>query len=114
MYRRPSADRDDQIVEAVKCGMMQRDIAKQHGLSSSYVSAIWRRHLESLENTPVQRWVRLGLSSRAAHCLVNEGIYTIGDLRGYDLLKLARAPNVGAVTMAEYFMLLTGHDADPS
>ena len=115
MYRTPMADRDDAIVRGIECGTPQYVLAERHGISRQWVSLIWRRHLAGFkdETAPVRYWRELGLSPRAAHCLVNDGIYTIDGLRQCDMVMLARAPNVGAKTMTEYYELLAREETKP-
>ena len=114
MYRTLMADRDEAIVREIENGAKQFVLAERYGVSRQWVSAIWRRHLEGFdESLPTTYWRKQGLSSRAAHCLVNDGIYTVDALRQCDLIMLARAPNVGAKTMAEYHELLAREEPTP-
>lgn len=53
-------------------------------------------------------WFKLGLSQRATQYLLNNDITSLEQLRRFDLRHLARTPNLGPVTMVEYFELLTG------
>ena len=113
-YRTPMADRDEEIIREIESGAKQFILAERYGVSRQWVSAIWRRHLEGFdESLPTTYWRKLGLSLRAAHCLVNDGICTLDALRQYDLTYLARAPNVGAKTMAEYYELLAREETTP-
>jgi hypothetical protein len=115
MYRTPMADRDAAIVRAIESGTPQYVLAARYGVSRQWVSAIWRRHLAGFkdETAPERYWRDLGLSARAAHCLVNDGIYTIDCLRQWDMVMLARAPSVGAKTMTEYYELLAREETRP-
>ena len=106
------------ILEARLAGQTFTKIAHDQGVTPSRVREIaiwaarrvrWAARNPEPKDTPREYWLAMGLPTRAANCLHNEGIKTLDELAQVDLDDLMRIPNFGKKSLAAISELLAKH-----
>jgi DNA-directed RNA polymerase alpha subunit len=70
--------------------------------------AEWRERWAASQ-AAIQRFKELGLSTRIANCLTNQGASSLEDLRNWRAWDLLSIPNMGATSRAELVQAMRRH-----
>ena len=108
-------NRWEKITADRAAGMTLRALATKYGCSAGRIAQILQKHRVSIERAalPSNDFTlgaalpsdvpldRIRMSVRLTNVLLNEGLYTVGEVRALRASDLLRVPNFGRVSLAE-------------